>query len=485
MKKTRKLLCVLLSVLIMLSSTVVAFALDNEKNVQPNPVDNEVSTSAYVKTVIKNQKVKQKNAVKLFTAANILLDLDSAVSDAVSNVFVGQNVIAAIGGISNAISQSLENDPKLSPAASLVKFLFTNNNIVNGLNSDEKFSGAVEKLQNATKNGFMTIPDVIDNGIEFTSADFGFEDGDAYGFFDSLVCSLSYILSQLSLRATIGDFTDSVKENQYVVGNYNCFIPLYEILELNPISSVEFTELVKQAELAEPTSETARFRTVANLTLKPVADLMTKIENGGLSAVIDILPKLLYALNSGMVNDLLNSLLKDKTLLYIVEFNDIIKDVNISTDLLWDIIDKKLVTGSEEEPAGFDFDNDGVNETKLPLTKEQFDSIIGKLEFAANPSVKSSVSSTQKNRLALDTDSALVKEILLDSIVEFLESDEGSAFAKKAVDFIDNATVKSIANGYLNMFRTRTGRFVLRTSQDLISNIAPILARLIKFFRTV
>ncbi|MBR5619451.1 MAG: hypothetical protein IKW76_06935, partial [Clostridia bacterium] len=123
--------------------------------------------------------------------------------------------------------------------------------------------------------------------------------------------------------------------------------------------------------------------------------------------MIDLLPRLLYALDSGMVNALVHDLLRDKNLYGFFQFNDVLDKLDLNSGLLWDVLDKNFITGTEEKPAGFDFDKDGVKETTLPLTKEQFDALAAALAFAADPSVKPSVSATQKNRLALDTDGAL------------------------------------------------------------------------------
>ena|GEM_PF-3990916 len=479
MKHTKRIVSLMLAVLLMFSGAAAVLA----QEARPEPADNVIDTSAYVKTVIESPKVKKANAVKFVQAANILMDLDSSIKDSLSqDLLTGSNVIGSINGIIEAISRKLESDPSLGAVAGFIKFLFTTDLIAQGLAQDKRFASAVAKLQKASADGYLTIPDVVENGVNFTSADFGFDDGDAYSFFDAFVCSLSEILTQLDVRNMLGDFTDSVKNGEYVVGNYNLFVPVYELLELEPVSSVEFTQLVEQAVNGETENSKLRLRTVANLTLKPVADLLTKIENGGVDTVIELLPKLLYALDSGMVNELVRNLLKDKSLFYVIQFNDMLENLDLDRDFIWNMIDKKYITGSEEEPAGFDFDKDGINETTLPLTREQFDAVVEKLDFAAEPSVKASVSSTEKNRLALETDKALVSEILCDAVVEFLETGKGAAFAKKAVvSGIEKEFAQKIAAGCISMFTSTLWRTVLAHTQSLIAFAAPSAARMLKF----
>lgn len=479
MKQTRRIIAVLLAVLLAFSGAATAFAADADQPVLPAPVDNEVDVSAYVKTVLENPKVKAGNAARLISAANTLAGLDKKLADALTqNVLTGQNVILVLDSVIKAISEKLESDPKLSAIGGTIKFLFANSFMISGLQQDEKFAGAVEKFQKASENNIQTITDIVEAGIEFTSADFGFNDGDAYGFVDALVCALSEILTQLNVRSILGDFTDSVKDGVYVAGNYDLFVPLYELLELDPISSVDFTQQVEKAETAAPGNAKARFRAAANLTLKPVADLLTKIETAGVDTVIDLLPRLLYALDSGMVNDVLRDLLRDKNLYGFFQFNDVLEKLDLNTDLLWNIIDKNYITGTEEEPAGFDFDKDGQKETTLPLTKEQFDAVVRQLTFAADPSVKPSVSSTQKNRLALDTDGALVCAILLGAAVELLETEDGAAFAKAAIAGLDNRVVKWVANVFISMLGSQAGRFILSRTQGVLALLAAAAARI-------
>ncbi|MCR4614890.1 MAG: hypothetical protein K5756_01890 [Clostridiales bacterium] len=477
MKRTTRFISILLAVAMMFSGVMTVFA----EEILPSPADNAVDTSVYVKTVLQDPKVKQNNAERFVLAANILTDADEKIKSELSdNVLTGQSIIVVIDSIVDAISQKLESDSSLAAVASFIKYVFTSRLIADGLKQDEKFAGAADKFIKADKEGVLTVTDVADSDIEFTSADFGFKDGDAYGFFDAFFCSISEICTQLNVRSILGDFTDSVKNGEYVVGNYNLFIPLYELLGLVPMSSVEFTKLVTQAETAPGADSHARFRTAAYLTFKPAADLLMNIQKGGVNAAIDILPKLLYALDSGTVNDLVRSLLQDKNLFYMFQFNDMLEDMDLSADLIWNAIDKKYITGTEEEPAGFDFDNDGEKETTLPMTKEQFDAAVKNLAFAADPVVKASVSSTEKNRLALETDRALVSAILCDTAVEFAETKEGAAFIKTAAIGIKGKTVGQLTGFAVSLLGSNMGRFLLSHTQDLLAEIAPAAARSVK-----
>lgn len=477
MNRISKITAVLLAVLLTFSSAVTVCASADETPVLPAPVDNTIDTSAFVKTVLEKPKVRQKNAVRLIGAVASFTDADVKIADMLSqNVLTGQNVIAVSSSIICALDDALAADPSFAPMAGMIKLLFSNSMILEGLQIDEKFSGAVDKIQNAIDDGCSTVPDLLEKGVEFTSADFGFTDGDAYGFADALVCAFLKICAQLNVRYILGDFTDSVKDGAYIVGNYNLFIPLYELLELDPIDSAEFTKRVTAAEKATDAFGESRLREAANLTLKGAADLLTRIENEGTAAVIDLLPKLLYALDSGMVNDLVCDLLRDKNLYGFFQFNTVLEEMDLSTDLIWNAIDKHYITGTEEESAGFDFDRDGEKETTLPLTKERFDALVGQLTYATDPVVKPSVSATQKNRLALETDAALVSAILCETVVEFLESDEGAAFAEKAVSGLEKKTERWLASGLLKLFRSDLGRFILRASQTLLASAAAIAA---------
>ena len=478
MKQTKRFAALLLSVIMVFSFTVTSFSAGADSS-SPSPVNNSIDTSVYTKTVLKNPKIKIGNAQKIISSVFAFADVDKQVPQLLKeNVLNGQGVIDAIGMVVDEISNSLSDNSSLAPVAGIIKYLFSNDIMVNGLKKDAKFAGAVVKLNSATSKGFKTISDLKDSGITFTSEDFGFADGDAYGFIDALICSLSEILNQLGIRNILGDFTDSVSNGKYKVGNYNLFVPLYELLELDPMSSVEFTSKVNAAQAAGGSADFNRLREAANLTLKPVADLLTKVEKQSSKTITDILPKLLYALDSGMVNDLIHNLLDGKSLYGLVQFGSLIADVDINSGLIWDFVDKSFVTGTEEEPAGFDFDKDGKKETTLPLTKEQFDALIGKLTYAADASVKESVSSTEKNRLALETDANLVYQIICDFVIEFLETKDGGAFAKKALSGVDSGLVRSGGNMVVSMLQTQFGRTILRIFQDPIVSIVWLFAKI-------
>ncbi len=475
MKRTRKIISVLLTVLILLSSAVTAFAADTDQPALPAPADNPVDTSVYVKTVSETLKVKPADAHALLRAASELLHLNDLLEEKLTqDVLIGQNVAVVLDAVVDAISEKLESDPSLAMIAGMIKYLFANDFLINGLQPYDKFAGAVEKLKKASDNGLDTLSDVLESGVRFTSADFGFNDGDAYGFLDALVCSSSEILTSLNIRGILGDFTDSAADGSYVVGNYDLFVPLYELLELDPISSVQFTEAVELAESNAAKDPKVRFRTAANLTLKPVADLLTKIQGGGFETVIDLLPRLLYALDSGMVNELLRSLLQDKSLYGFFQFNDALEELDLNSGLLWNIVEKSFITGTEEKPAGFDFDKDGKKETTLPLTREQFDSIVRDLTFAADPIVAASVSATQKNRLALDTDDALVCAILCSALIEFAQTESGAAFLSKAVGSIEKKIVRQLAGVLLSMLQSKAGRFVLTLLARIVLHVVRI-----------
>ena len=461
MKRMNRLIAVLLAVLLAFSCAVAGFAAENQP--QPTPADNPIDLSVYAKTALDMPKVKASTAANLVKAVDRAVGIDDALASLLKEKLLnGQTVVDLLAGLVDLISEKLATDPTLAPLASVIKYLFANDIFISGLQQDEKFDGAVQKLAQAKEQGQTTIIDVRDAGVTFTSADFGFEDGDAYGFADALVCSLLDFCKQLGVRTILGDFTDSVKDGAYVAGNYNAFLPVYELLELAPISSVEFTAAVTQAEQAADANDYTRIRTVANLTLKPVADLLTKLEEDGLETLLDCLPKLLYALDSGMVNQLLHALLADKSLFGLLQFNDLLADLDVNTDVIWDLIDEKLVTGTEEAPAGFDFDGDGEKETPLPLTKAQFDALAQQLAYAADPVVKPSVSATEKNRLALETDKALVKQILAEAVVGLMETEEGYAFATAALNGVESGFVRWLAARFLSLFTTEGGRFFLR-----------------------
>ncbi|MCM1365570.1 MAG: hypothetical protein NC215_11365, partial [Ruminococcus sp.] len=178
------------------------------------------------------------------------------------------------------------------------------NDLANKL-TEEKYQLAVQKLRAAAtvdENG-KVVKDMADwDKVSFENGDFGFEDGDKEAFLDAASATfrtLSLITMIISLENKI-----STTQGTYTYGAYEDLIPVLEALDLNGVlSSDEYTKRVQAVSSA--TQMDARVRPI----LAPIADLIERVANDPVNTVLDVLPKLAYALKNDIVTTQINKVL--------------------------------------------------------------------------------------------------------------------------------------------------------------------------------
>ena len=399
--------------------------------------DNDVDLSVYKQTDLGKNELSEK-------AANEVLDLlrDSAGADeklgaAIAGLATGSSLVSLLSTIAGA--------NEMLGAMLSIEF------VASGLKKDPKFSGAVQKmeaLQAEGHNGGFVEYGADDEGFlvatwsaadQFTSADFGFTDGDFYGFADALGGCLSNLSVLLDLVSGFS-FKNIADGDTYTVGKYEDLIPLFELLDLPTPSSAAFTKAEESAVFTDREGNTYsdRVRAGINGLFKPVADyLMTTFKAAPLDSLVDILPKVAYAFESGLLNDTLQKL--------VGSFAALGFEVKLDKDDLWKTVDKQLVSGFDQKSidgtktrhidGGVDLDKDGVKEA-VPLTKEQVSRLVTDLAGCAEPVVKPSVSIPHANRLGLNTQKAKVVSVAVAEIIKMETTEDGKAFFDKALDSI-------------------------------------------------
>ena len=395
--------------------------------------DNAVDLSAYETAGPGEIKVSNKTfdrIVGLLAAAG--LNPQGALAALPQKLAVGENVIGLLARIAAL-------DPMISVFVSPVS-------VASALARDPKFSGAAEKLNALIAAGHTAFietangaaSDVVwqadeDPAVTFTSADFGFEDGDLYGFIDALGAALGGTGGLLSLFGTFKNTKDTVN-GEYRYGKYETLLPLLELLDLPVLSSVAFTEAEETVRFtdADGNEYADDVRAGVNALLRPVADYLTgPFADDPAAALAELLPKLAWAVESGLLQDTADSLLSALSSFGVA--------VDLSVDGVWGIVDEKLVSG---ENAGIDLNKDGKKEP-LPLTRESFADLLHRLAHAAAAVVKPSVSAHNANRLGLDTSAGMTASAFAGWLAECLQTDAGKAFVEALFDGMQTSGVKA------------------------------------------
>lgn len=377
--------------------------------------DNVVDLSVYERMAPGEISVSEKTTDRIFSLLSAFgVDADSFLAEKVRSVATGQTVVSLMCA--------------LAGVHELMAVLVPTANVAAALEKDPKFSGAAEKLRTMAAEGHSALVEktsgeeaaVIwsadqDPAVSFTSEDFGFADGDLYGFIDALAASLGSADGVISILGTFRN-TRNTEQGIYIYGKYEELIPLLELLDLPVLSSAAFTEAVESARYTGPDGAIYedKVRAGVNAILTPFADYLTDtFFDSPAKALLELLPKLCYAIDSGSLNDTAGSLLS------------VLAGFGVSIDLtaegVWQLLSDKILS------EGVDFNGDGEKEM-LPIDRDGFTQLVHRLAYSADPVVKSSVSAHNANRLGLDCSEADAASVLLSAIAEIVQTDEGKAF---------------------------------------------------------
>lgn len=253
--------------------------------------------------------------------------------------------------------------------------------------TEDKYAPAAEKFSAAASRDEKgkVIKDLADwDKVEFENGDFGFENGDKEAFLDAL----SACFRQLSLLDMVIKFenTMSTASGSYTYGAYEELIPVFEALDLDGIiSSVEYTEIVNSASSAVKMD--ARIRPI----LVPVANLIEKFASAPLDTVLDVLPKLGYAVSSGLLNDQINALIGKIKMISITP-------PDLTSEGLFNILDGKL-----NELIKSKIIKDENSEIKIDFNKDAFVKLLSDLSGCGDYAVRDSLAKGTLYRAGIDS----------------------------------------------------------------------------------
>ncbi|MCM1365064.1 MAG: hypothetical protein NC122_08235 [Faecalibacterium sp.] len=388
------------------------------------------------------------------------------VTKAIDNLY--KTVLDIIGTDESGVKKSLEEAvfsnaligtlvklvyPAIGKLNSLVAY--GPNDLANKL-TEEKYQLAAEKLRAAAtvdENGKI-VKDLADwDKVSFESGDFGFEDGDKEAFLDAASAtfrSLSLITMVISLENNI-----STTSGTYTYGAYEDLVSVLEALDLNGVlSSDEYTKGVKAAPNA--TQMDARVRPI----LATIADLIEDVANDPVNTVLDVLPKLAYALKNDIVTTQINKVLSKMSLVSI-------DPVDLSTGAIFDIINGKIEDFALK------------NEIAIDLDKDEFIATIDALAGCGTYTVKESVSRENAYRVGIDSDKTDAFMVLYRYLYKELITNGNGSIILKLVNLADNGTAVYAVKLILNLVSKRNGDLALKT----VGRCLPIIRLIIKLHK--
>ena len=274
--------------------------------------------------------------------------------------------------------------------------------------------------------------------LTVVDGDFGFMDGDREGFLDA-VASLFRPLSLITMVITLENTCNTTSGN-YIYGGYEELVPILEVLGADGImSSVEYTEYVN----AGANSDEKMDRRIRGI-LVPVFNLVDAIASAEspLTEVVKLLPKVAYAVDSGLLNTQIQKLIGK---LGMGLGNSI--NVDLTTEGLYEMLAPKL---KDIELQAAKVDENGEETApavtlSINLDKDKFVSAIKDLSGCGVYTANESIARGKNWFVSIDGDAADVFVVLFRYLHSELTSESNAAAIKTAVKALDMNFAQRIA----------------------------------------
>lgn len=392
------------------------------------PSTEEPDLGEYKTTEVSYKNISEDDASML---ADVLVDLVLNVAGASNaeelintKVLTNKTVVSLAGWLFPMLEELTDGLVFITPAS-------LSNNL-----KEEKFAGAAAALKAADNDW---------ESIEIKSGDFGFEDGDAEGFLDAAAAMLrgaSLLHSGISLE----NKKNASKGIYY--GGYEDLIEVFETLDLSGImTSEDYTAYVKEA---ENTSD-AKFRAI----LVPVVNLLVDFGKNPVGVISNVLPKAAYAIDSGIVDANINSLIDKFSIL-----GKTIPNVDLSTAGLYGILNSKLLAVKG-----------------IKLSEEAFSELIEKLSGCGKAVSKPSKQSDKEYRLAIESDKAKSVVVLITFVL-----DTAAGNRELVSSLLDMANVNPLLKVALTLAISASATFIPRRVIFPLISLFVYLARIFAIF---
>ena len=297
--------------------------------------------------------------------------------------------------------------------------------------TEDKYALAAEKLDAAATRDEKgkVVKELADwDKVEFVNGDFGFENGDKEAFLDAL----SACFRQLSLIDIVIKLENSIDTGAgtYTYGGYEDLIPVFEALDLDGIiSSDEYTKAVNASSSALKMDASVR------PILVPVANLIEEFAQAPLDTILDVLPKLGYAVSSGLLNDQINTLLSKVKMISI-------SPPDLTSEGLFDILDGKLNDLIKSKII-----KDENSEIKIDFNKDAFVTLLSDLAGCGDYTVRDSLTRGTLYRAGIDSNKSGALALVWDYVYGVVADKNNTSAFKTVAGALDVASpVKGIVS---------------------------------------
>lgn len=283
--------------------------------------------------------------------------------------------------------------------------------------TEPKFADAVKALNAAQVAGDYyaglngTEPDYWSQ-LKVKDGYFGFYDGDREGFLDA-AAALFRPISILTMALT---FENSINTTNgtYSYNAYEDLVPIFEALDLEGyMSSHDYTMYVKEVSGKDRNmAMDARIRPI----LVPIVNLVDRFAKAPLDTLLNVLPKLGWALKSNLINDQLSTLISKIKLVSITP-------PDLSAEGLYN-----LLAGDAGEFKIALNDNNSIT-----IDKAKFIKFIDDISGCGTAVVKNSVARGHAYRFGIESDKADAFVVLVRWLYNELTRNNNMAAIKGAV----------------------------------------------------
>lgn len=314
-------------------------------------------------------------------------------------------------------------------------------------------------LQNAEKTARFAE-------LQFPNGAFGFQDGDKEGFLDAV----SALFRPLSLLTMVLKFenTISTTSGTYTYNAYELLVPIFELLDLKGyMSSHEYTLYVK--EHPSNAQMDARIRPI----LVPVFNLIDDFAAYPLDTLLDVLPKLAYGLESGIINEQIQALIGS---LGMGIGNSI--HIELTSEFLYDTIAPMLKDIVVREAGVNEETGEKITEVKISinLDKAKFLQMMKDMSGCGDAVIKNSKARGQAYRLGIDSDKPDAFVVLFRWLYGEITTKDNMRAIKTVIDSTDlNSVVKLLIKTVLNRVAETPTDDALAALVNLAAPKAPVI----------
>lgn len=277
------------------------------------------------------------------------------------------------------------------------------------------------------------------------NGDWGFQDGDKEGFIDAV----SAVFRGVSIITMLLTFENSISTTNgtYTYNAYEDLVPIFEALDLEGyMSSHEYTLYVNDAKAngGSNVAMSARIRPI----LVPILNLVDDFAADPLDTLLDVLPKLGWALKSGLLDTQVSTLISKLGF----GLGDSLK-LDLSAGGIYDMVAPMLENITIKE-AVVDANGKEVEKAvtiSIKLDKEKFLKFIDDIGGCGDAVVKNSKARGTAYRLGINSDKPDAFVVLFRWLYGEMTTKDNMNAIKTAIDSTDlNSVVKMLIKTVLN-----------------------------------